>query len=818
MLGSDVSTILKAAVDAGFSIIPINSDKRPRLATWKPYQERLPTRDELNTWWGENPAAWGVVTGSVSGIIVLDFDGAAGMETLRKLNLRPHVRTGSGGAHLYLHHPGWKIATVNGRSKQELGRRYPGVDVRGDRGYAILAGHNQSGCYEWIRPMEPDSVDVLPEDLREFLGLLHPPSPEPPQSNGNGHSAVNGSGKVQPEKLIRHAIDLVHSGRGRNDAGFLLAVQLRDNGFPESEAEGVMRSYVSQVPTTNLKGKHETYTAIEALHSLKQAFTRSPREPWAVGNAGGPRPPRNGHQQPDVQPPQLPIVVVNNRELRHVSGDAVAALQNANDPPRLFVRSGNIVHVVCDEAGRQSISDASEAFLRGRMTRSADFRRLVHDKNRNPQYPATNPPIDVVRDVLALAPTNWGFPALESVTESPLLRPDGSVLSTPGYDSMTRVYYAPSPSLRFPEMAAEPSAREVDEARVLLDEAMEGFPFVDAASRANAYAMLLTPIIRRAISGNVPVALVDAPQAGTGKSLLAEIVALVHTGSDAAMQPSPARGDESEWRKMLGAVLSNGNALVIFDNVDHRLHSASLALAVTASTWTDRILGLSKTITLPVRCTWIVTGNNLQLSGDLPRRCYWIRLDAGTSQPWQRSGFRHPNLKQWVKQNRGRILAALLTIARAWFVAGKPEAATPNLGSFESWAATVGGILSHAGIAGFLNNLDSLYQESDPSQLQWEGFLQSLLGVFGKDSFTIKELVELMPTRLELSQVVPDELADEERKGSMQRRLGRAFSERVGRRYGAAGLHLAKAGMNRNKVVLWRVAGSEPACNRDGCE
>jgi hypothetical protein len=98
-----------------------------------------------------------------------------------------------------------------------------------------------------------------------------------------------------------------------------------------------------------------------------------------------------------------------------------------------------------------------------------------------------------------------------------------------------------------------------------------------------------------------------------------------------------------------------------------------------------------------------------------------------------------------------------------------------------------------------------LYQESDPSQLQWEGFLQALSCVFGTDSFTIKELVDSMLTNAELSQGLPDKLADEERKGSMQRRLGQAFSERVGRRYGSAGSHLSKVGMNRNKVVLWRV-------------
>src|SRR5258708_35722581 len=155
MLGTDVSAILKAAADFGFSLIPVGKDKRPRLQPWKPYQARLPTRDELTRWWSEDPPAWAVVTGAISKIVVLDFDGEAGLATLDKLGLKPHVRTGSGGAHLYLKHPGWKVPTINGRSKLELGKRFPGCDVRGDAGYAILAGQNQNGWYEWVRTIEP---------------------------------------------------------------------------------------------------------------------------------------------------------------------------------------------------------------------------------------------------------------------------------------------------------------------------------------------------------------------------------------------------------------------------------------------------------------------------------------------------------------------------------------------------------------------------------------------------------------------------------------------------------------------------------------
>lgn len=102
-----------------------------------------------------------------------------------------------------------------------------------------------------------------------------------------------------------------------------------------------------------------------------------------------------------------------------------------------------------------------------------------------------------------------------------------------------------------------------------------------------------------------------------------------------------------------------------------------------------------------------------------------------------------------------------------------------------------------------------MHEESDPSRLQWAAFLLALADAFEVKDFTIKELVELLPKNSELNQSLPDELADEDRKGSLQRRLGRAFSERVGRRYGMRGLHLMKAGTNRNKVVLWRVLGQD---------
>jgi hypothetical protein len=796
MPDNEILVLLRQARNQGFSTIPVSRDKRPMIA-WKTYQERKPTNEELNNWWSKSPDAWAIITGAISGVVVLDFDGDSGLETLRRLELRPHVKTGSGGAHVYFRHPGFPIKTVSGQVRRDLGELYRGLDVRGDGGYVIFAGRNERGSYEWVRNMEPDLVTMLPADLQSMIGIASQ-APRAP--------VTSLSDRVSDDVLIRSALDRVHAGLGRNETGFWLAIQLRDNGFSEYEALATMSSFRGQVPVINAKGHPEPYTDVEVRESIKQAFSRTSRNPWI------PQWDQNGHSDKGTRQDTpvfsesgtLPTIIAADRELRDISKDTLEALRTGNDPPELFIRSGQMVNVIEDEDGRHSIREVTEAFLRGRMSRTANFCRTFVGRNDGQKIP-TSPPIDVVRDVLALAPTDWRFPALETVTESPVLRSDGTIFRTAGYDSSTRTVYAPSAGLHLPPIPDDPITDEVVEAVSVIQEAVEGFPFVDDASRANAYAMMLTPMLRKAIQGNAPIALVDAPEAGTGKSLLTELVAIIHTGAAAAMKPAPSR-DEEEWRKTLSAVLLAGNPLTIFDNVTHRLESPSLALAVTASTWTDRILGQSRTITIPQRTTWIVTGNNIVLGGDLPRRCYWIRLDAATPRPWQRSGFKIADLRKWVHENRGRLLGALLVISRAWFSAGRPESSTPVLGSFEHWSRTIGGILAYARIEGFLGNLENLYEQSDPSTQQWESFLTAIREEYGELSFTIHDLVELIRKGDPVSKSLPDDLPEDDRKGSsFQRRIASSFRSRVGRRFGTIGLHLLRAGDARNKVALWIV-------------
>ena len=242
--------------------------------------------------------------------------------------------------------------------------------------------------------------------------------------------------------------------------------------------------------------------------------------------------------------------------------------------------------------------------------------------------------------------------------------------------------------------------------------------------------------------------------------------------------------------------------------------------ALTSSTWKDRMLGQSATVVLPQRATWLATGNNVKLGGDMPRRCYWIRLDAQTARPWRRQDFRHPGLIDWVIENRGALLGALLTVARAWYAAGRPLVqGQPSLGSFDDWARTMGGVLAHAGITGFLGNLDALYERVDEEGQAWLRFFTAWYDVIGEAEISTAELGARLragtvtpcidPGDAALFEALPDfvieVLTDPKRGASFSRMLGKALAKRTDVTFDDDGLRLEKRQDTNKKTQKWRL-------------
>ena len=506
-------------------------------------------------------------------------------------------------------------------------------------------------------------------------------------------------------------------------------------------------------------------------------------------------------------------ICCNGRQLPAMSDEALEALQAANDPPELFARSGAMVAVVRDENHRLVIAEVGADSLCGRMARSAHYFKVgKSDKDgKSDEFDCTPPPA-VVRDLLALPPERWRFPSLYGVTESPIIRSDGSILNTCGYDSATRLYYAPDPNLRMPPISERPTQAEIQAAKKLIHQAIGEFPYSDKASYANTIAAMLTPIARPAFDACAPLGLFDAPQAGTGKSLLSDVVAIVATGQAGQMFKAPK--DEDEWRKVITTALLSGTSVVIFDNVTRPLESGDLCSLLTSATWADRAMKTHHKIALPVKATFLASGNNIRLGGDMPRRCYWIRLDAKCSHPFLRVGpmpgkaFKIEDLKAWALEHRGELLAALLILIRAWYAAGQPTAKVKPLGSFERWTITMGGILEHAGIEGFMANAAAMYAEVDDECMAWEGFLLALDDTFCAQPFTVAEVVETLnekvwveekhchvPTAraLSLRRALPGRLASAiDRAGSFQTTAGKALAAIVDRRFGQSGVYLKR--------------------------
>jgi hypothetical protein len=531
---------------------------------------------------------------------------------------------------------------------------------------------------------------------------------------------------------------------------------------------------------------------------------------------GMPNRSRRNSEEPKPQPSAtgLPIIQATNRQLRDVTRDSLVALQVQNEKPSLFTRAGKPVCVQKEETGRHIIVDVTDHIIRSRLTRAADF--YVGAEG----FKSCAPPMDLVKDLLALPPLEWGFPALQGIIEAPSLREDGTIITEPGYDEQSHLFYAPGGDRKIPEIPESPTADHIEVAVEMISDVIADFPFVDDASRVNAIASMLTPICRPAIMGPTPLALFDATAQGTGKTLLAEVVSLISSGREGALFSAPR--DAEEWRKQLTSVLREGSPVVVIDNVNYRLDNGDLCKALTETTHGDRILGKSETINLPVRCTWIATGNNIQLGGDMPRRCYWIRMDAKCSKPFQRSGFKHKRLKEHVLIHRGELLAALLTLARAWFVAGRPEPSLTPVGSYEDWSMIIGGILQRAGIEGFLGNSNQLYDQADMESVQWETFLKILDTAFYSEPFTVAQVWERMndktwndstrqsalTDRAEAVRTsLPDFIAQAmDREGFFKQRLGFAFRERLGRRYGDSHVRVERDGQDlHDKVARWKV-------------
>src|SRR5262249_7654407 len=154
----------------------------------------------------------------------------------------------------------------------------------------------------------------------------------------------------------------------------------------------------------------------------------------------------------------------------------------------------------------------------------------------------------VVADVEAAGDFSQ-IPALTTIVTCPIVSVNGEIITEPGYDSRSGIWYEPELGFVVPDIPLHPSHTELTEAVDSINrELLSDFPFTTPAHRAVAWALLILPFVRPLISGPTPLHFISAPTPGTGKTLLAQVLMAAALGSTDA-EPMTVDCEEPEMRK-----------------------------------------------------------------------------------------------------------------------------------------------------------------------------------------------------------------------------------------------------------------------------
>lgn len=416
------------------------------------------------------------------------------------------------------------------------------------------------------------------------------------------------------------------------------------------------------------------------------------------------------------------------------------------------------------------------------------------DSRRAGHWREIDPPMDLVRAVLAWAP-HGPYRKLHGVVRAPLLRRDGSLIETMGYDAATGLWVACDPALaaRIPR---SPTRDDAEDAARMLAELVRSFPFVEEADLAVFLSAVLTAI-QRPVLPSAPLHGFDSPAPGTGKSMLAGMVSAIAIGARTpALSVSP---NEEETGKRIDGILLSGRQIALLDNIETPLGGDKLCSMLTEECISVRPLGGSGMVSVGVTTMFLATGNNLRFKGDLVRRGLVARLDAKTERPEQRQFDSVPVAE--TLSRRHELVAAALTILRAYQAAGCP-ARLPPLGSFEGWSRMVREPLVWAGCADPLATMER-QRETDPVLADLTALMEAWKVECGATmQMTAGEMIRKRRDEGGLLQEALESIALD--RGAVNaKRLGRCLARHKDRI--VAGHMIVQSG-KRCGSVIWRLA------------
>jgi hypothetical protein len=432
----------------------------------------------------------------------------------------------------------------------------------------------------------------------------------------------------------------------------------------------------------------------------------------------------------------LPIIETCGRQQADELRDLGEAIQRYNaSTPHLFRGVGGLglVRIEEESAGQPRLKIAGRDALRGIAGNAA---RWISTSERE-GIRNVAPPRDLC-DVYLAMPELWrGVPVLEGTATAPFFAPDETLCSTNGHHPSARTWLSLPSGFELPDTT--PTPENIEAAKYLILSTLLGeVAFADEASRAHAVAQMILPFVRELIDGPTPVHLWSAPTRSAGKSYGASLCIRPFT----TPTPTPEKASPEEWRKSLICELVTGPSHIFMDNIKGALNSSALDLAVTEGSIRDRLTGTGEVVTARIKCVWVATANNAELTEDAATRTLVIRLDPNIENPDRREFVSDP--KAFIQANRAKVCGAIITLVRAWQAKGSPAYAGPHHWRFPHWQNVIGGILEANGIGGFLDNLESEREALNTGGDDWLDFVALWHEAHGENFVTAHDLLPIV--------------------------------------------------------------------------
>lgn len=349
-------------------------------------------------------------------------------------------------------------------------------------------------------------------------------------------------------------------------------------------------------------------------------------------------------------------------------------------------------------------------------------------------------PLKVLRQLAAISAKIRQLKPLSAVSSIPSVRLDGSLVTSPGYDATTRIFFD-FPRDMFPIIQSTPSKKAALRALARFNRLLRHFRFVSVGDRTAALCGFLTALIRPVVDV-APMIVIEATDASSGKTALARGMGTFALGEQAGVTAASTINNGDEGRKFITAYLLTDDARVlILDNARETQSSEALCVLLTAPYWKDRILGLSLIKgRIPNKTQVIMTGTNLSFVKELARRTITCRLE-----PRPPGAPPVEDLSRIVLAQRPELVTAGLTLIRA-ALASEEERAPGELDSFPDWdrlvRQTVAWIAKHLAPGRYVDPLTIVEQAIEAAVDKGEEatLFGVLRDIFGDRIFTSAEV------------------------------------------------------------------------------